>query len=50
METLEKLHNNYDWMHNAYVVEKKTSKQIANELHISVKLVDLKIREHGLFV
>lgn len=42
------LHNNYDWMHNAYVVEEKEVGQIANELHISSKLVLIKLKEHGL--
>ena len=48
--TLEKPHNDYNWMHQAYVVDKKTPKEISKELNISVKLVDLKIRQHGLFV
>jgi hypothetical protein len=43
-----KLHNNYDWMHNAFVVEKKEVSEISRELHISPKLVIIKLKEHGL--
>jgi hypothetical protein len=53
METIDretKPHNNYDVMHDLYVVKKMKAKEIADLLHISTKLVDLKIREHGLFV
>lgn len=53
METIEKnlkLHNDYDWMYEAYIVKKMSAKEIATLLNISVKLVDMKIREHGLFV
>jgi Mn-dependent DtxR family transcriptional regulator len=42
------LHNNYDWMHNAYVVEEKEVSEISKELHISPKLVLIKLKEHGL--
>lgn len=45
-----KLHNDYDFMHDAYVVKKMKPKQIAAMLNVSVKLIDIKIREHGLFV
>jgi hypothetical protein len=53
METIDKtkkLQNDYDFMYDAYVVKKLQPKQIAAMLNISTKLVDLKIREHGLFV
>lgn len=42
------LHNNYEWMHQAYVVDEKEVGEIANELHISSKLVLIKLRELGL--
>jgi hypothetical protein len=45
-----KLQNDYDFMYDAYVVKKMRPKDIANMLNISEKLVDIKIREHGLFV
>lgn len=42
------LHNSYDWMHTAFVVQGKEVGEIANELHISSKLVLIKLRELGL--
>ena len=42
------LHNDYAWMHNAYVIEEKEVGEIANELHISSKLVLIKLKELGL--
>lgn len=50
METTLKPHNDYDWMYDAYIVKKMSPKQIATLLNISVKLVDIKIREHGLYI
>jgi hypothetical protein len=43
-----KLHNNLDWMKNAYLVQGKEVGEISNELNISVKLVLIKLKEHGL--
>jgi hypothetical protein len=45
-----KLQNDYDFMYDAYVVKQMKPREIAALLNISIKLVDLKIREHGLFV
>lgn len=53
METIDKtakLQNNYDFMHDAYIVKQMKPREIAALLNVSVKLIDLKIREHGLFV
>lgn len=43
------LHNNYDWMHTAFIVDQKEVGEIANELHISTKLVIIKLKELGLW-
>ena len=45
-----KLQNDYDFMKEMYVSQKKTPKQIAELLNISKRLVDIKIKEHGLIV
>lgn len=45
---MEALHKDYEWMHNAYVVEQKEVAEISNELHISRKLVLIWLKNHGL--
>jgi transposase-like protein len=45
-----KYHENYEFMHQKYVVEKKSIKDIANTLHISKKLVTAWLKTFGLYV
>ncbi len=40
-----KPHKQEDWLRNAYLVEGKEVGEIANELHISVKLVHVLLKE-----
>jgi hypothetical protein len=51
MQTINKdlkLQNNYDAMYDLVVTKKLSNKEISNILYISQKLVDIKIKEHGL--
>lgn len=43
-----KPHNNYDTMYDLVVTKKLSNKEIASMLYISQKLVDIKIKEHGI--
>lgn len=45
---LEKPQNDYETMRKLVVDQNLSVKQIANVLHISKKLVEIKIKEHGL--
>ena len=51
MQTINKdlkLQNNYDAMYDLVVTKKLSNKEISNILYISQKLVEIKIKEHGL--
>lgn len=43
-----KLHNNKAWMTDAWINKKLSAGEISELLHISVKLVHLKLREFKL--
>jgi hypothetical protein len=43
-----KPHNSYDAMYDLVVTKMLSNKEIADLLHISQKLVEIKIKEHGL--
>lgn len=44
-----KRHEDKTWMSQKWIQEGLTTKQIANELHISVKLVIIWLKKHGIF-
>ena len=43
-----KPHNDYDFMYDLVVTKMLSNSEIANQLHISQKLVEIKIKEHGI--
>jgi hypothetical protein len=45
---MEKPHNDYNFMYDAVVTKMLSNKDIANQLHISKRLVAIKIKEHGI--
>jgi hypothetical protein len=49
-KTINKEYDDYDLMYDLFVIKKLSNKEIADMLDASIKVIDLKIREHGLFV
>lgn len=43
-----KPHNDFEFMRDLIVTKSLSNKEISNLLYISKKLVDIKIREHGI--
>lgn len=48
IDKTQKLQNNKDWLFDKYITEQWTVRDISQALHISYKLVLLKIKEYGL--